>query len=308
MRLRALIALAVCAAGATFAHASPKDHLDYPPFRFYFDHGHAADIESVKLSAIEAYSRLRANLDFAPQEPIPIILYSDGAEFRREVGAKPSELVLGVASSWDEAIRLDASKVYEAPDRTVGHEIAHIFLFRYLGNRIGSLPLWMNEGIAQVSGGASADAARAHVTDALLNARLIPLSGLALQFPKGENGGLAYDEGQAAVVAMLDDGGWPRMRALLGQLKAGKSFDSSMRDAYGESAADWESHWQHGMRFQARFALWARVAEWVVPFMMFGALFWGISTVRRHRRKQVLDEEPILELEPPSWWKEDQWR
>lgn len=305
---RAFIALAICAACATYSHAAPTDHLDYPPFRFYYDHGKAKEIEPVLRSATAAYGRLKVNLDFAPQETIPVIMYSDGAEFRRQVGAKPTELVLGVASSSDEAIRLDASKVFDSPDRTVGHEIAHIFLFRYLGTRITNLPLWMNEGIAQVAGGANADVARAHVNTALVENRLIPLNSITSQFPKGDGAGLAYDEGQAAVVAMLEDGGWPRLRSLLGQLKAGKSFDASMRDVYGESTEDWEAHWLRDTRFQARFAVWAQVAEWVVPFMMFGALVWGISTVRRHRKKQVLDEEPIVELEPPSWWKEDQWR
>jgi hypothetical protein len=308
MRLREFIALAVCAACAASSHAFPKEHLDFPPFRFYFDTGHSKDIQPVLRSATAAYGRLKMNLDFAPQETIPVVLYSDGAEFRRDVGVNRSELVLGVATNTDETIRLDASKVFDSPDRVVGHEITHIFLFRYLGERITSLPLWMNEGMAQVAGGASPEAAKSQVTNALLNGRMTPLGGLTSQFPSGENAGLAYDEGQAAVVALLDDGGWPRLRALLGQMKAGKSFSASMRDVYGQSPEDWESRWRRSMRFQARFAIWAQIAEWVVPFMMFAALVWGISTVRRHRKKQIVDEEPVVELEPPSWWREDQWR
>jgi hypothetical protein len=299
----------LCATSVSVAFASPKRVTDSPHFRFYYDKSRTVEVDSVQRSAEAAFDRISQLLSFTPTQRIPVYLYSDRKEFIRDTGINRSELVLGVATSADEAVRLDASKIFEAPDRVVGHEIAHIFLYYDLGPSIGLLPLWMNEGIAQVAGGADGDAARARVSDAYVNGRLIPLGDLKSRFPVGDSAGLAYDESQDAVMALLDYGnGWPRVRSLLSELKTAASFDAAMRSAYGMSATDWESQWRHTAWFNARFAFWVTVAEWIVPFMMFGALVWGILTVRRHRKKQIKDEEPLVEIAPPSWWKEDQWR
>ena len=291
------------------AFALPKRITDSPHFRFYYDKSRTVEVDAVQRSAEAAFDRITQMLNFAPTQRIPVYLYSDRAEFVRETGINRSELVLGVATSSDEAIRLDASKIFEAPDRVVGHEVAHIFLYFDLGPSAGLLPLWMNEGIAQVAGGADGDAARERVSQALVDGRLMPLGALNSRFPSGEGAGLAYDEGQDAVMSLLEYGnGWPRMRSLISELKTAKSFDLAMQSAYGMSATDWEARWRRDARFNARFQFWATVAEWIIPFLMFGALIWAIYTVRRHRKKQIKDEEPLVEIAPPSWWKEDQWR
>lgn len=308
MKLLAAIALLACLACAAPSLAAPKQHLDSQHFRFYYDPEHLMAVETVRLSAESAYRHISGLLEFDPARRIPVMLYSDRKEFQRDTGIKRSELVLGVATSADQAIRLDASEIFEAPDRVIGHEVAHIFLNYLLGPYVGDLPLWMNEGLAQVMGGANADVSEARVTDAVVNSRLIPLRELTIRFPEGEAGGLAYAEAHSAVEALLVEGGWAKMRALMAQLKAAKTFDAAMHDVYGMSASDWEGRWRRQALFNARFATWARIAEWVVPFAMFAALTWGIITVRRHKIKQIIEEEPLVEITPPSWWKEDEFR
>lgn len=308
MKLPAAIAVLACLACADPLCAAPRHSLDSQHFRFYYDTEHLMAVETVRLSAESSYRRISDLLGFDPAKRIPVLLYSDRKEFQRDTGIKRSELVLGVATSADQAIRLDASEIFEAPDRVIGHEVSHIFLNYLLGPYVGDLPLWMNEGLAQVMGGAYPDAAEARVTDAVVSSRLIPLRDLTIGFPEGEAGGLAYAEAQSAAAALLEEGGWAKMRALMDQLKAAKTFDAAMREVYGMSLSDWEGRWRRQALFNARFATWAQIAEWVVPFLMFVALVWGIVTVRRHKIRQIIDEEPPVEITPPSWWKEDEFR
>jgi hypothetical protein len=306
------LALAIICLFASPAFAGPglpgMHEKDGPHFRYYYDAAAVLDVERIQQSAEEAYGRLTGLLGFAPTNRIPVVLYANRDAFRAASNIKRRELVVGTAGSADDVIRLDASKTLESPSRVIGHEVTHVFLFEMLGTHVDALPLWMHEGLAQEGGGANALAARNNVVDAMLTGRLLALNDLTAKFPEGDDGGLAYDEGQVAVGALLDRGGWPRMRTLLIRMKNGASFDAAMQAVYGMSATEWETAWVRSLRSGARAEYWMQVATWVIPGLMFIALAWGAASVRRRRRRQIREEEPIPELEPPAWWREDEFR
>ncbi len=309
----AAVALALVLASSLFAGATraslPKNARERvsPHFVFYHAPDKTGDVEAVQLAAEEAYQTISDRLLFRPAERIPVIIYSRRSEFVENAKAGRTEFVVGTASSADHAIRLDGSDLLERPARVVPHEVAHIFLFRLLGDAVDELPLWMNEGLAQELGGA--DPRRAHFSvEAALNAGNLPsLQSLAKEFP--QEAGIAYDQAQDAVNGLLEIGDWESMRSLLDALKEGKGFDAAMEDVYGFTAAEWDRRWLQSVRAEARKHAWVQIASWVVPLMMFIALGWGTLTVRRRRQKQIEEEaEPEPELEPPTWWREDEFR
>lgn len=280
-----------------------------PHFVFYHGPDKVGEVEAVVIAAEDAYRNIADRLLFRPIERIPVIIYSRRADFRKATEVGGMEFVVGTASSGDHTIRLDGSDLLDRPARVVGHEVAHIFLFRLLGDRIGSLPLWVNEGLAQQLGGADPRRARNVVEDALTSGGLPPLPSLASEFPRDEEAGIAYSQAQYAVGALLERGGWEAMRTLLESLRQGQGFDEAMRAAYHMTPEQWERDWLGHVRTEARRHAWMQIASWVVPALMFIALGWGTLTVRRHRQRQIEDEmEPEPELEPPSWWREDEFR
>jgi hypothetical protein len=296
-----------CLLLAGSAVAAPKHTRDTPHFHFIYDADKVIDVETMQQSAEAAYGHISGLLSYSPSERIPVILYADRREFLKEAHQDRRELVVGTATNED-TIRLDASRIFDAPDRVIGHEIVHVFLFRMLGPRVEAMPLWMNEGLAQEAGGADPAIAHARVVGALLENRLLPLSDLRSSFPTGDNAGLAYDQGQDAVDALLDRGGWPAMRDLVGRLARGASYDAAMRTVYGYGADDWAAKWRRDLQLGSRSRVFIEWAEWIVPGMFFIALIWGFFTVRNRRRRQVQAEEPVSDLAPPSWWREDEFR
>jgi hypothetical protein len=305
----ALVSALVFAFSVQAAPGEPGMHeREGPHFRYFYDAEKVIDVERIQQSAEEAYGRLTGLLGYAPADRIPVVLYGDRNAFRRASNIKRTELVVGTAGSADDVIRLDASKILESPSKVIGHEVTHVFLFNMLGKHVDALPLWMHEGLAQEGGGAEPRLANNNVLDAYLAGRIMPLDDLAADFPDGADAGLAYDEGQTAVHALLDRGGWPRMRALLVRMKNGATFDDAMRVIYGMDASEWNAAWLGSLNSGARLQYWMQIATWVIPALMFIALAWGVYAVQKHRQRQIRDEEPISELEPPAWWREDEFR
>lgn len=282
--------------------------MESPHFHFFYDGSSVMDMERLQQTAEEDFGRLTGLFGFAPTERIPVVLYSKRDDFRKASNFKRTELVVGTAGTADDVIRLDASKILESPSRVIGHELAHVFVFKLLGSHLDTLPLWMHEGLAQEAGGANGRAAEANTINALLSGALIPLSSLTTEFPEGEQNGLAYDEAQTAVHGLLERGGWPKMRTMLERIRNGAAFSPAMQAVYGMDAANWERAWVRSLETGARTQYWIQVATWLVPILMFVALAWGVVTVQKRRRQQIRDEEPISEIEPPTWWREDEFR
>jgi hypothetical protein len=290
--------------------AQPDRTQDREHFRFHYDERLVYRIATLGSAAEEAYARLEEKLGFSPPGRIPVYLYADGRHFREAVGAGRTEMVVGVASSADGAIRIDASELFSPADRVIGHELVHIFLFYRLGSDIQNLPLWLHEGLANIGGGMSDLAAEGTVTDAYLNGRLMPLSDLVSEFPSGEpQASLAYAQGQDAVNWLLERGGWENMREFIERLRQGEAFPVALEAIYDVTPASMESQWIATLRTRARPALWAQVGYLAIIALWLGGLVWGYLTVRKHRRRREREEEEEPASPPPAWWPDDEeWR
>jgi len=305
--LAAVVVLALGSAGRAQMPRNARERVS-PHFVLYFEPGKAGDAEAVKLAAEDTFRDISATLRFTPEGRIPIYIYSRRIDFMNNSGVGRTEFVVGTASSADNSIRLDGTEVLAAASHVVKHEVAHVFLFEMLGPHVNRLPLWLHEGLAQQLGGEDPRRASATVVAALYEERLPPLTSLRDEFPPSKRGDLTYAQAQHAVGALLERGGWDAMLRLLNDLKAGITYEEAFNAAYGMSVERWDDVWMGSLRADARRQSWLRFASWVVPILMFIALGWGTLTVRGKRRRQVQEEEPVAELEPPSWWREDEFK
>jgi len=309
-RIPVLICLLLMAASA---EARPDRTLDSLHFTLFYEGDRLFQAETVRQSAEASYAKLRDLIGWAPTDKIPVFLYTDREEFRQATGVKRKELVVGVATSADDVIRIDAGGVFDSPDNIVGHELVHIFLYRFLGSRIDELPLYIHEGLAQEAGNAPAGLAMTAVLGAWKDRGLIPLSDLRTSFPRDDTAHLAYDQGQTVVQFLLERGGWPRIRALLNLLRSGVAFDAALRQTYSIDSKGLENDWRASVRLKAQPLLWNDLATAAIVGVMVLALGLGYLGVRKKRRKQARQEaeEPPEEVEvtaPPAWWKEDEWK
>lgn len=120
--------------------------------------------------------------------------------------------------------------------KTFNHEIAHSFLHNFIG--LQRLPLWFEEGLAQVMSGEEEDI----ITVFLLNLTGgKELEDLENSFPSSYLGKrMAYAKSRILVKKMIEKGGWDEFYIFLYNLNKGMEFERAFFSFMGENLLSFE--------------------------------------------------------------------
>jgi hypothetical protein len=286
--------------GASLAHAADWTKTETPHFSFHTPNALSGRIKEIQKTAESSYQIVTRQLGLQPPGRIPVYLYSEHRDFRAAAGIQPHDLIVGTSGSRDGLIRLDASGAFEEPEGILLHEIVHSVLARTLEDCLQELPLWMNEGLAQIVGQPENLGAEERVRQVRGEGRLRPLSELSVEFPHGEDSEIAYAEAYSATAYFIQLNGWQGLRRLLKNLEGGEGFSASFRDASGDELGDFYQGWEwslvrHGWR--AWVQLFFAPASTLV---MLYAAWIANRRIARHRRKIVEDEKESPEDADPQ--------
>ncbi len=126
----------------------------------------------------------------------------------------------------------------------VRHELTHLVFDAATHNPYHDPPRWLNEGIAvYLSVGYTGDY-RSYVTTGVDTHTLIPLDGIAGQFPAPQNGFyLAYGEAVAAVDFFVRTYGEPKLWDLVRSYAQGMTDDDAFTAATGKGVDDFNAAW-----------------------------------------------------------------
>lgn len=127
----------------------------------------------------------------------------------------------------------------------IPHEISHIFFAQLTYNPTVSIPVWLNEGVAQYNEFVSQDWVLDQVASAAAQGDLIPLSDLDRGFGAHdtERVYLAYYESLSAVSYLVETYGSAGLSGLLAAYKDGISTEKAFQQALGVSATQFELDW-----------------------------------------------------------------
>ncbi|MCZ6539510.1 MAG: peptidase MA family metallohydrolase [Chloroflexi bacterium] len=129
---------------------------------------------------------------------------------------------------------------------TATHEMTHILTARAAGSR-GSIPLWLNEGLAEYGNLDKTVSYQRYLEWAEGTDRLIPLKSL-ISFPGDPNLTLvAYGQGRSAVEFMIDEFGKEMMAQLLATLGTGIGIDASLQAVYDFDLQGFENRWREAI-------------------------------------------------------------
>lgn len=135
--------------------------------------------------------------------------------------------------------------------RLVPHEVSHLMLHQATENPFGSLPLWLDEGLAVHMQTAGKENYPRAVQQALTDDRLFELASLAATFPFDSEGAyLAYAQSLSAVTFLFDRYGQEGVARLIDRLGDGLSTDQAMLDALGIDLANFERDWRASLQTQ----------------------------------------------------------
>ena len=237
--------------------------------------------------------RVVDDLGLKAEGEIGIRLYSSSPAFREAIGAQKGEIIVGIAHSHGDFIEMDASGLLESPHQILAHEITHILLQQDLRRNVESLPLWMNEGLAQMEAGPLPVDAKEQLYEIASQGRLPSLDSLAEAFPEQEQGAsLAYLQSQAAVEFLRDRYGIDSLRRLLGLLRDGKGFQDSFQEATGVAFPQFQSEWEELLRHRSP---WELLFRGGAPFGIWAAaallVIYGFLRLRRRWKRKIREWE-----------------
>jgi hypothetical protein len=222
------------------------------------------------------------------------------SEVRVEIARTPGEMetfapsgapypayAAGVAYSEIGLVLLTLTPVHPTQEQDLGevfrHELAHVALNDALNGR--PVPRWFNEGFAIFASGESSFKRMHTLMMSTIGGSLLPLHDLERSFPDDETKALvAYAEAQDVVRFLIRREDVHRFRALISELRDGKSFDVAALDAYGEELSSLEFEWREDA--SRRYTIWI--------FLLSGSLVWVVAlgvfvwAWRRRKRRDKL--------------------
>lgn len=220
-----------------------------------FDGAEDYEIWDEVLTILEdAYREIGQRLQYFPSEPIHVVLLT--RERFHAASDSPAwadalyDRVLGRIKIPTQGALTD--QVWLA--RVLRHEFVHALLHERMGQKISTVPTWLNEGLAmQLAGDPSPD------IDELPNLpqiNLIPLRVLHGGWSRlpHEAASLAYLQGNSATRYMIERYGMGKVHEILDHLKDGHTMDGAVRDKLMMSYETFQQRWTQHLteKMQAR--------------------------------------------------------
>jgi len=202
-------------------------------------------------------------------------------------GAPYPEYAAGVAYSELGLVLLSLTPVHAGQEQDLGevfrHELAHVALHDALNGQ--PVPRWFNEGFAVFASGESSFKRMKTLSMSTVGGSLIPLADLERTFPDDETKAeVAYAEAVDVLRFLVRREDIHRFRALITELREGKTFEQGVLDAYAVDLATLELEWRDDASRRYTF----------IPLLLSGTFFWVIALGlavwawrRRKRRDKV---------------------
>jgi hypothetical protein len=185
-------------------------------------------------------------LGVTEDKPVDFYIYADTSAFLQAMGPGTPESVVGQAHADIRTMfALIPPTDINDPEikRVVPHELVHLVFDTAAHNPYHFPPRWLNEGLAVYLSEGYAPSYRSMVESAARDGTLVPLDGLAGDFPGGDVVFLAYAEGVSAVDFLIRSHDQAALVQLIRSYADGKTDDEAFEAAIGMNVAEFNDAW-----------------------------------------------------------------
>jgi len=246
----------------------------------------------------QGLARLTRDIGTYPEKPIKIYIYSSANDLQ---GAMifPQEWTGGVAFTEFGTIAIAISPArIDWGKRALVHELTHLVVHQAIFSPYGTLPTWLDEGLAMYNEGELDPYFRAWLDAAISENKLISVRSLCSPFSaEPEKAYLSYAQSYSLAEYLLDNYGQDKMLSLLTLIKEGGSHDGALTQVYGFDIDGLDIRWREtltalvveppvqGERVWLHPALIAVLSALATSLALWGALALEERTWRRSGRK-----------------------
>ena len=229
---------------------------------YYYRHNDRSEgrAQAVLDIADQTYGLMQPILGVELTEPMNIVVYSDYADMRAalppasQVAARQLR-TLGQAYSDERTLLVDGSNDLFSGDNTLttaAHEFTHLLVADAAGSAHGSVPTWLNEGLAVYSEQNPDSEFDYYLNAAIRNDAVPPLTGLRTFAGTPRETLLNYGLGHAVVSYMLEAYRAPQMAALFAELKTTRNMDKALAAIYGLTVHELDNEWRESVGLAPR--------------------------------------------------------
>ncbi len=215
----------------------------------------AAFGQSMLDAGVEGLRRNKDQAGLTTDAPIDLYVYPNYDDMKAAILYEPSwtggmafpehnVVIMGVSSSdatWDK--------------NTVIHELTHVLIGHFTFSCIGSVPTWLNEGLAMFSEGELDASMQSQLDQAVRDNSLLTVRSLSGGFSElSDKANLSYSESYSIVKFLIAAYGQEKMTALLSALRDAKEIDDALNSVYGFDTDGLEDAWRKAINAAPRAA------------------------------------------------------
>lgn len=236
-----------------------KDDFTYSDVRFKWDEVSEGGITVYYHGPVKA--RAQAILDsivqtmvytepvFGDQQkgPIRVTVYNNVKEMLYALPPKSSTVSNELITQGQAFKGIDTLLVLGGGRLSVGtasHEVAHILIHRAGDSVYGSVPAWLDEGLAELANVSSSFSYDNAVDFAVHTDRLLPITSMKSLPGNPEDIIIFYGQAKSIVEFMVIKYGPGEMRALMATMQKGVNVDDAIKEVYGVSRLELENLWR----------------------------------------------------------------
>jgi hypothetical protein len=201
--------------------------------------------EDLLNSAVDSLAELGQTTGVEPQSPIDMYIYAETADMRDAVLYEPGWTGGQAFPDHDILIIGISPEQIEWGKDTEAHELTHVLVGHLTFSCLGSVPTWLNEGIAVYGEGRLDPGSTAALEAAIQDDRLISVRALSGGFSEHpDKADLSYSQSYSLVNFLVTEFGSDRLLALFADLRDGMTVEAALNDAYGFGLDGLEDAWR----------------------------------------------------------------
>ena len=217
-------------------------------------------------TAVNSLVQLKQQIGLKPEGAIDLYIYANSDDLNKTIYFQP-DWTGGLAFPEYNIVLIGIpaeEMVWGRHAET--HELTHVLVGHLTFSCLGSLPTWLNEGLAKYSEGEWDQDAQALLKDAIDNDSIFSVRALSGSFPEDAvKANLAYSQSQSLVTFLIEDYSQDKMLALLKAMREGATTDEALQQVYGFNQDGLEDAWRAKMDAQKRAAAEATVEATDMP-------------------------------------------
>jgi hypothetical protein len=197
--------------------------------------------------AVDTLDNMGPLLGAETETPLRIVMYNNNAEMIGALASRSSaissELITEGQAFGQQNVVLLLGNGRRAGG-TISHELTHVLVQRATSDGVLSVPLWLNEGLAEFGNVDPSLSYVRYLEWAVDTGRTTPFESLTV-FPGDPNLNLvAYGQAKSVVEFMVLEFGRDKMTELMATVNGGIPFERALRLTYGMSTRELDELWR----------------------------------------------------------------